>query len=162
MSPISPISTGAAAPLRPASTPVNQVGLGQAGGANDVAFSAPGLLTSPTDLAPQLTSTLSQLLQGAGSGLDGGQSLKALFTLLVILALFQQLEQNTSGGQDAMKQLDSGMKGRNQSIEMYSSTTSITFEQTTTMISLGNADVSNAIGGGSNAGATGQNIDVAA
>lgn len=161
MGPISSMSAGGAAPLRPTSTPVNQTNLG---GANGVTSSATGLSTGRTDIASQLQSTVSQLLQGAGSGASATESLKALFILLIILALLQQLQDSSSGtqgGQGALQQLGSGMGGGNQSVEFYSSTTSITFEQTTTMISFGSANPSAAFGGDAGGSATGQNLDVA-
>ena len=96
-----------------------------------------------------------------GSGMDGNQTLKTLFALMIILALLQDMEKNSASGQGALEQLGSGLNGRSQYIEMYSSTTSITIEQTTTTVAVGNVDALTASGGDASAG-QGGSIDVAA
>jgi len=96
---------------------------------------------SPVTAAMSVSTQVSQFLQGVGGNLEDDPVLKALLTLLVLMALLQQ--QATRN--DAMQQLSSAV-GRSMNASAGSSgawAASMEIYHSTTLILSSNADVSN-------------------
>lgn len=162
MNPISSVNAGLT-PHQPqaAPAPVRGADIGGATGSGSVLASSSASATTATSMVSQVQSTLSQLLQMVGSGMEGNQTLKTLFALMIILAMLQDMEKNSGSGQGALEQLGSGLSGRGQYIEMYSSSTTISIEQTTTMTTVGGVDALGGAAGGDASAGQGGTIDVA-
>ncbi len=113
------------------------------------------------DARDSINSSVSQLLQSVGGGLENDQLLKLLIAALILMALLQQQQESTAGLENLTRQGAGGAGGTGDSqfIGIYSSSTTISIQQSTTSVFLGTgADLFGSAGGPSET--TGGQLDL--
>ncbi len=132
----------------------------------DARFTAPTLNESggSADTAglSQLLSTVAELMRDVGGDLQNDKMIQMLVALMILLALLHNSEGSKAMGQNAIEGLGSGANGAAGTGGSYSSSTLITFEQTTTSISLYSSDSYNAGTNDSASSSRGGAVDLSA
>lgn len=153
MDPISAVSTGSAnasSALRPASDRAvvgGQVGANQAIGGSSM------------QAIGQVFSEVTDLLRSIGGGVENDKLLRMLVALMIIMALLDRGSGTGDSTQGAGAPLDAGGDGRSQYVGIFSSSTTISIQQTSTTVVMGaGAEGFDASDGGD---ASGGRLDVA-
>lgn len=106
----------------------------------DARFTAPMLNESSgsADTAgiSQLLTTVAELMRNVGGDLQNDKMVQMLVALMILLALLHSFEGGDAKGQNTIEGLGSATYGAAGTAGTYSSATFISFEQTTTTISL--------------------------
>ena len=119
-------------------------------GAANVASAAQAGATSQTTAAGVLTGSqsitnvfaaVSTMMQSIGGGVENDRMMRMLIALMIILSLLQnqQEAQGRSGGNE-LAQLGNGANSSSSYIGIFTSSTTIIFQQTTTVVSLGRSE----------------------
>ena len=152
MGPVSAVnvgSAGAGASLRPVSgnaTSASAVS-GTAGNVDALSAGQAGL----TEALRRVFTEVSNLLQSIGGGLENDAMLRNLIALLIILALLERMGTGSQGVRG--NGLLEGGGGNSQYIGVFTSSTTISIQQSSTMVFM--AEGMNAFGAGAGAGADG-------
>lgn len=134
MQPISQVLIGSAGIAQPT--------VGQGGGLG--AAPAPTISTAGQTQSVSMSSTsqslaitrvdsqVAQMLQSIGGGLENDKTLQMLIALILLIALLEGSKDAAQSGGDAMQSLSGGSQdsGRAQAFSMFSSSTIISFQQT--------------------------------
>lgn len=107
-----------------------------------------------------LQEMLAQVLEDFEAGLDNGDILQALISLIILLAMLQMLQPGSQGSEDPLESLGAGGSGQPSALIAYTSSTTITIEQTTTIIAWGTSDDLNAAFGGEPMSSVGSRLDL--
>lgn len=111
-------------------------------------------------------SQVAELLQSIGGGLENDKALQLLIAMILLLALLQGA-QNESQGQsqsaaDLLRLLGGGQQGQSHSITLLSSSTTITFQQTSiSMVSVSSFEFGSSTAAGGEP-SVGQELDASA
>ena len=135
--------------------PISAVNVGSTGGAAGLgstastieptqAYSSTGTagLTSSGALgasqaAMRVPSAVAQLLQSIGGGIENDKLLKLLIAALILLALLEQQQEDLASAGKALAQLGARSGDQSQFIGIFSSSTTISIQQTTTTVMFG-------------------------
>ena len=117
-----------------------------AGGAGVLGTGASGSTTSAQSVT-EVYASVTQMLQSIGGGVEDDKLLRLLIALMILMALFENQQEQQRAGTEALQALGTN-GGGGQSIGIYSSSTSISIEHTQTTIIWGDTYGSN---GGSQA-----------
>jgi len=132
----------------------------------DERFTAPTLNeaggSADTAGLSQLLSTVAELMRDVGGDLQNDKMVQMLVALMILLALLHNSEGGDSMGRNAIEGLGSGATGAARTGGSYCSSTLITFEQTTTTISLYSSDSYNAGTNDSASPSRGGTVDLSA
>ena len=170
MGPISPVNVGTVRPTAENAFPLNTAGslatsrdAAFADGSRDTLGVSPGRLPGVSASTVQFQDAVSGLLGSLGGGANDDRQLQLLIALLILIAILNSTQNNagpTAGPLEQLEQLAAGTRGQGVYAAMYTSSTTITIEQSTTTIvgSLGAGADLDATHGGS---AIGDRIDVA-
>ena len=93
-----------------------------------------------------LHSAVSQLLQSVGGGAENDKLLRLLIVALILLALLEQQDNGVPGGQ-TLGQLGAGAGDRSQFVGIFSSSTTISIQQSSTSIVLATGNETLTAGG---------------
>lgn len=120
--------------LNPADQNANILGAAQAGATSPT--TAAGVLTGSQSIS-NVFAAVSTMMQSIGGGVENDRLMRMLIALMIILSLLQELQegQGQSGG-NQLAQLGNGANSSSSYIGIFSSSTTITFQQTTTEVSL--------------------------
>jgi hypothetical protein len=163
MGPISPVSIGAAgasagmatAPSRPFDVPDTNAG-------RAIGKPAASGRAASSDAIATLCSALSDLLQGVGGAQENDRVLRMMIALIILLALLQSTQGTGAPEGNTLAPLGLGGSAQPQSVGVYSSSTTIMLEQTTTTISLQSMESYSLASDSDTSGARGGQIDLSA
>ncbi len=137
MGPISPVSIGQAGASAGTASILNRP---TDAAAMDAGRTAARLTPSngPTDslAVNNLNSAISDLLQGLGGGLEDDKVLRMMIALIILLALLQSSQGGAASDHNTLAPLGLGGNAQPQSVGIYSSSTTIAIQQTTTTMVL--------------------------
>ncbi len=161
MGPIPPVNVGSAGSAGGARPVLNQAGstsrAGTAlGGAQLTASPTPGDAMALT----RIHAAVSQLLQSIGGGAENDKILRMLIALIILLALLKDPQGEAASTNNALT-LPAGRGGQYQFVGFYSSSTTITIEQTTTTMVFQAMDTYASASGGDQVQPRGDQLDVA-
>ncbi len=154
MNPIQPVGTGGSAPI--SNEPVlSSGGTVEVGGAQ----SSSSIVQSSSMSFTSVNTSVTQMLQSIGGGVENDQMLKMLIGLMILLSLLgSQQEEGEGGSQSQMGQMGMESSSQSQYVGIFASSTTVSMQQSsTTMISSSDAGMSMNNEG---APAEGSNIDV--
>lgn len=140
MGPISPVNVGTVRPTAQDAFPLNTAGslaTAFADGSRDTVGVSPGRLPGVSTATSQLQDAVSAFLGSLGGAVGDDQQLQMLMALLILIAILNSTQSNagpTSGPLEQLEQLAAGTRGQGVYAAMYSSSTTITIEQSTTTI----------------------------
>lgn len=134
MGPISSVS------LNPAVQNASSLGAANIGGAAQTGATSPttaaGVLSGSQSIT-NVFAAVSTMMQSIGGGVENDRLMRMLIALMIILSLLQgQQEAQSQSGGNELAQLGGGANGRSSYIGIFSSSTTIIFQQTTTQVSL--------------------------
>jgi len=157
MGPISGISAGAAYPsdvLRPVTDQTIAGGPTEAG---TLLLAAPAQGSTVQSIG-RVFGEVSELLQSIGGGLENDRLLRTLVALMIILALLDRSGDATGTSASARGGMDAGGEGRTQYVGIFSSSTTISIQQTSTAVVM--AGSPEAFDGGSLQDSAGTRLDM--
>lgn len=91
--------------------------------------------SSTTRTSSEVSSTMSQLMQNVTRALEDNELLKALIALILLLAAMQKGAGSGDDSESALSRMSDGQRTQEQFFSTYSSSSTYTFEQTTTVSS---------------------------
>ncbi len=161
MGPISSIGAGAPRPATFATT--GQTGASSGAGA----LSNRGTLGPSQGLSTALAmsrvqTAVSEMLRNVGGGVESNKALQMLIALVILLALMESSQNAAASSGSGLEQLGAGRGSGAEFISLYSSSTTITFEQSTTTLTVGSVDGLNALSGGEGMQSQGSQVDIKA
>lgn len=151
---LNPAGGGAAQPA--ASMPRGADAVGQGGNAPTTAG---GVLTGSQSIN-NVSFAVSSMMQSIGGGIQNDKMLRMMIALMIIMALLEQQQGESQQGADSGEQLGNGTNGQGVSFSLYSSSTTITTQESVVIYG---ADASQAYGGQSQGDAgQGGEVDLSA
>ena len=103
-------------------------------GSANTAGLAPSGATGVSQAAMRVPSAVTQLLQSIGGGIENNKLLRLLITALILLALLEQQQEDLASAGKALAQLGARAGDQSQFIGIFSSSTTISIQQTTTTV----------------------------
>ena len=121
----------------------------------------PSSTLSTSRAVTELQSAVTQLLQSAGGATQNDKLLRLLIVALILMSLLQQMEEDGDASRQTLGKLGSGSGDRAQFIGIYTSSTTISIQQTSTTLIMGSGFDALGATGDAAQGSNGQ-IDVSA
>ena len=126
--------------LNPADGNSGSLGVANTSGAAQAGTTSPttaaGVLTGSQSIT-NVCAAVSTMMQSIGGGVENDRMMRMLIALMLILSLLQnQQESQSQSGGNELALLGNGTNSRSSYIGIFSSSTTITFQQTTTQVSL--------------------------
>ena len=158
MGPILPVDAGSVqgtSSLQPSLSTTSPSGGAAPAGLN--AFRAVGTSQAVTNLQMAVT----QLLQSAGGAAETDKLLRLLIVALILMSLLEQMEKDDGASGQSLAKLSNGGGDRSQFVGIYTSSTTISIQQSTTTVIMGSGFDSGGAAGDA-AQDTGGRVDVSA
>lgn len=126
--------------LNPAGQNAGAFGAANIGGAAQAGSTSPttaaGVLSGSQSIS-NVFAAVSTMMQSIGGGVENDRMMRMLIALMIILSLLQnQQEGQSQSGGNELAQLGSGTNSSSSYIGIFSSSTTIIFQQTTTEVSM--------------------------
>ena len=159
--------------------PVPAVNIGSPGGAAGLGSTASTIETTPaygstatagvssssslgaSQAAMRVPSAVAQLLHSIGGGIENDKLLKLLITALILLALLEQQQEDLAAAGRTLAQLGARTGDQSQFIGIFSSSTTISIQQTTSTVVFGTGAEALNIGDGGASADTGGHLNLA-
>lgn len=162
MGPISPVNTGqvsSASGLQPSQSTMPAADSGA--GVARTGFSSSTALGS-SQAVMNLQAAVTQLLQSAGGSVESDRLMRLLIIALILMSLLQQMEDDGGANkQQPLAQLGNGGGDRSQYVGIFTSSTTISIQQSTTTVIMGSGLDSGGAAGDAAQG-TGARLDASA
>ena len=158
MGPILPVDAGSvqgSSGLQP-NLPTVSISVGASPGSLDYS-SAVGRSQAMTNLQTAVT----QLLQSGGGAAETDKLLRLLIVALILMSLLEQMEKGGGAAGQSLAKLGNGGGDRSQYVGIYTSSTTISIQQSTTSIVMGSG-IDPSAAGGDAAQDTGGRLDASA
>lgn len=126
--------------LNPAGGNAGSLGAANIGGAAQAGAASPttaaGVLSGSQSIS-NVFAAVSTMMQSIGGGVENDRMMRMLIALMIILSLLQdQQESQSQSGGNQLAQLGNGASSRSTYIGIFSSSTTVIFQQTSTEVSL--------------------------
>ncbi len=126
--------------LNPAGGTAGCLGTAKIGGAAQAGATSPttavGVLSGSQSIS-NVFAAVSTMMQSIGGSVENDRMMRMLIALMILLSLLQeQQESQSQSGGNELAQLGNGANSRSSYIGIFSSSTTIIFQQTTTEVSL--------------------------
>ena len=158
MGPISAVNVGSTSGAAGVGSTASTIEPTQAFGSTGTAGLAPSDALGASQAAMRVPSAVAQLLQSIGGGIENDKLLKLLITALILLTLLEQQQEDLASAGKALAQLGARSGDQSQFIGIFTSSTTISIQQTTTtvMFGTGGSEALNTGGGGTSPESGGQ------
>lgn len=96
--------------------------------------SGTGSIATTSMAVSRVNSSVAQMLQNIGGGIEDNKMLRMLIAALVLLALLEEAQAGGDNGTNLLSGLGEGQGSRSQYVGIFSSSTTVSIEQTSTTI----------------------------